>query len=177
MMPDPLLKINPEWTPRRVEPGPETRALSKFLWDGTWTGTVVAGGMGPGSPEMEGKGRAVCTWILDNLWLSCHFEQDQFVNGKKILTWKAEWIIGWDVTAREYRAVGVDNNGVAFIFHGTVNGDRLVMESLGDLPVMLRFTWEKKNPETMNWKNEMSAGGNPWSLIEEYDMRPDGKRQ
>ena len=161
------------WTPRIVKPGPETKALMRFLWNGTWTGTVKAGGMGPGSPEMEGRGRASCRWILDGLWLSCHFEQDQFINGRKILTWQAEWIIGWDIMAQEYRAVGADNNGVAFIFRGDVKGDRLVMESLGDIPVKLRFTWDAQDPEAVTWKNEMSIGGAPWSLIEEYLLTPD----
>jgi len=121
---------------------------------------------------MEGTGRARVAWILDDLWLSCHFEQDQFVKGKKVLTWKARWIIGWDRAAREYRAVGVDTNGVAFIFHGEIRGDQLVMESLGDVSVRLRFTWDAKDPENVTWKNEMSIGGGPWSLIEEYVMSP-----
>ncbi len=162
-----------EWTPRLVRPGPETRVLSRFLWNGTWTGTVKAGGMGPGSPEMEGRGRATCTWILDDLWLSCHFEQDQYMKGRKILSWQAQWIIGWDVLAHEYRAVGVDNNGIAFIFSGEMIKDRLVMESLGDVPVKLRFIWDAKNPKAVTWKNEMSVGGGPWSLIEEYALTPD----
>ncbi len=45
----------PGWTPPKVEPGPNTKALSRFFWSGTWTGTVEADGMGPGSPEMEGR--------------------------------------------------------------------------------------------------------------------------
>lgn len=161
------------WTPRVVKPGPEIKALNRFLWNGTWTGKVEAGGMGPGSPEMEGKGRATCRWILDDLWLSCRFEQDQFVKGRKIIVWKAEWIIGWDVMAQEYRAVGVDNNGVAFIFRGEVRDDQLVMESLGDVPVKLRFTWNAQDPKAVTWKNEMSVAGNPWSLIEEYVLKPE----
>jgi hypothetical protein len=129
--------------------------------------------MGPGSPEMVGEGRAECTWILDDLWLSCHFEQDQYVDRTKVLTWKARWIIGWDVASSEYRAVGVNNNGVAFIFRGEVRGDLLVMESLGEGPVKLRFTWDATDPTTVIWKNEMSFGGSPWSLIETYVMKPD----
>ena len=161
------------WIPPKLIPGPETKALSRFLWNGTWTGTVEANGMGPGSPEMEGKGRATCEWVLDGLWLSCDFEQDQFAEGRKVLTWKAKWIIGWDRIANEYRAVGADTNGLAFIFHGKIEGDRLVMESLGDVPVRLRFTWDAKDPEAVTWKNEMSAGGASWNLIEEYVLKPD----
>jgi hypothetical protein len=134
---------------------------------------VEANGMGPGSPEMEGQGRATCICILDNLWLSCHFEQDQFVKGQKILIWKAQWIIGWDEIAKEYRAVGVDNNGVAFIFHGELVEGRLLMESLGDGPVKLRFTRDASDPKAVTWKNEMSIEGGLWSLIEKYVMTPE----
>jgi hypothetical protein len=66
----------------------------------------------------------------------------------------------------------VDNNGVAFIFLGELKGDQLVMESSGDVPVRLRFTLDAKDPEAVTWKNEMSVGGGPWSLIEEYVMTP-----
>ena len=95
------------------------------------------------------------------------------MNGKKLLTWKARWIIGWDMMAAGYRAVGVDTNGIAFIFRGEINGDRLVMESLGEGPVKLRFTWDARDPKALTWKNEMSMGGGPWSLIEQYVLTPE----
>ncbi len=129
--------------------------------------------MGPGSPEMEGRGRAVCTWILDGLWCSCYFEQGQYAKEKLILTWKAQWIIGWDTAAREYRAVGVDNNGVAFIFHGTIKADHLVMESIGGMPARLRFTWDARDPRVVTWKNEIGVDGDQWRLIEAYVLHPE----
>lgn len=173
MTPNPAETATSGWTPRIVKPCPETEALARFLWNGTWTGTVEADGMGPGSPEMVGRGSAKVAWILDDLWLCCHFEQDQYVLDQKVLTWRARWIIGWDVAAGEYRAVGVDNNGVAFIFRGDLLGDQLVMESLGEGPMKLRFTWDARDPGAVTWKNEMSVGSGPWSLIEEYVMTPD----
>ncbi|HZD43127.1 MAG TPA: DUF1579 family protein [Methanomicrobiales archaeon] len=160
------------WTPRVLEPSPETRALARFHGDATWTGTVKAGGMGAGSPEMEAKGRSTCEWIISGLWLSCLFTQDQFVEGKKVLTWQAHWVAGWDPLAREYRAVGVDSNGASFMFHGRIEGDTLVMESMGDSPVKLRFTWNAGDPNAVLWKNEMSMNGGPYQLIEEYVITP-----
>jgi hypothetical protein len=160
------------WTPPDIRPGPELIALSRFLWDGTWTGTVEAEGMGPGSPEMDGKGKAICERIMDGLWISCRFTQDQFIKGKKILTWNARFIAGWDVQAQEYRAVGVDSNGSAFMFRGVIKGDQLIMESMGEGPVRIRFTWDATDPTAMTWKNEISLGGGPWTLIEEYTLYP-----
>jgi hypothetical protein len=108
---------------------------------------------------------------MDGLWISCCFIQDQYVKGKKILTWNALFIAGWDVRAWEYRGVGVDTNGSAFLFHGVIRGDQLIMEST-DSPVRLRFTWDASDPLAMTWKNEMSVEGGPWRLIEEYTLYP-----
>lgn len=167
-----LKKDTHPWIPPNVRSGPEIIALSRFLWDGTWTGTVEAGGMGPGSPEMEGKGKATCERIIDGLWISCSFTQDQYTMGKKVLTWKARFIVGWDVRAQEYRAVGVDSNGSAFIFHGVIQGDQLILESMVDESMRLRFTWDATDSTAMTWRNEISIRGAPWTLIEEYTLYP-----
>jgi hypothetical protein len=34
--------------------------------------------------------------------------------------------------------------------------------------------WEASNPQALRWRNEMSITDGPWTLIEEYDMLPDG---
>ncbi len=162
-----------EWKPNLPKPGPQVKELSKFHANGSGVGKVVANGMGPGSPEMDANGRATCEWIQDGLWLSCDFEQDQFAQGEKILTWNAKWIIGWDSRSQEYRAVGVDTNGNSFIFGGRIEGDRLIMESLGDSPVKLRFIWDASDQKAIKWKNEMSIEKGPWQLIEEYVIKPD----
>ncbi len=173
----PLMHLKDEtgkaWVPHTVSPGAEMEALSRFFWNGSWKGTVMADGMGPGSPEMDARGKSRCPSILGGLWFSCDLSQDQFVDGKKVLSWKARWIIGWDFMAQGYRAVGVDSNGIAFIFRGEIRGDRLVAESLGDSPIKLRFTWDAGDPEAVTWKNEMSVGGGPFALIEEYVMTRD----
>jgi hypothetical protein len=168
----PRKPTTPAWTPPIARPGPELIALSRFLWDGTWKGTVEAGGMGSGSPEMEGRGKAICERILDGLWISCRFTQDQFIKGKKILTWNVRFIAGWDIPAQEYRAVGVDSNGSAFLFRGEIRGDQLIMESMMEGPARIRFTWDARDPESMIWKNEISIDKGPWRLIEEYTLYP-----
>src|SRR5690606_25826863 len=57
--------------PRSAQAGPEMAALAPFYRDWTWTGTIEAGGMGPGSPEMSGVGHAVCRLGPDGLWYAC----------------------------------------------------------------------------------------------------------
>ncbi|HIH02996.1 MAG TPA: hypothetical protein HA263_03785 [Methanoregulaceae archaeon] len=117
---------------------------------------------------MDARGRATCTWGLQGPWADCLFEQDQFVDGRPVLNWQARWIMGWDRDANEYRAVGADTNGRAIIFHGRIEGGRLVMETLGESPATLLFTWEVVDERTVTWKNEVSFGGGPRQLIETY---------
>ena len=40
-------------------------ALARFYPDVTWTGTIAAGGMGPGTPEMTAHGRGIHQLIQD----------------------------------------------------------------------------------------------------------------
>ncbi|WP_250988150.1 DUF1579 family protein [Methanoculleus oceani] len=159
------------WEPTVRKPGPETEALARFHPNGTWTGTVQADGMGPGSPEMEARGRADCEWIINGLWRSCRFEQDQFVAGEKVVTWKAHWIAGWDARTKEYRGMAVDSNGISMMFRGRLEGDRLIMESM-EPAVSLRFIWDAADPRAIIWMNEIMTEDGSWRLIEEYVIRP-----
>jgi hypothetical protein len=89
-----------------------------------------------------------------------------------VLTWQLHWVAGWDPTASEYRATLADNYGHADVMRGWIEGDRLTFETIGDRPVRLRLVWNMSNPREMAWRNEMSVGGAPWSLVEEYQCRP-----
>src|SRR5512141_318604 len=114
----------PTQLPRSAVPGPE---MAAFYRDWTWTGVIEAGGMGPGSPEMRGTGRAVCRLIQDGLWFDCDFEQDQrLADGTFVLRWQLHWVAGWDRMAGEYRASSADNNGPSLaIYRGRIDGERL----------------------------------------------------
>jgi hypothetical protein len=143
-------------------------ALQPFHFDCRWTGTVEAGGMGPGSPAMDAVGGATYRPILGGGWLAGDFEQDQFVAGARVLTWKAHFVLGWDARAGEYRATYVDNTGSSALLRGRLEGARFVMETLGADAVRNRMVWELLEPGRMRWRNEWSTGGGPWSLVEEY---------
>ena len=158
--------------PHSAVAGPEMAALAPFYRDWTWTGTIEAGGMGPGSPEMSGEGRAVCPLIQDGLWYSCDFEQDQrLADGTLVLRWQLHWIAGWDAAAGEYRASSADNNGPNLaIYRGRIDGNRLVYESLQESYPRIRLTWILTDPDHCTWRNEFTLDGESWSLIEEYAM-------
>ncbi len=159
--------------PRPRTPGPEMRALAPFYLDVTWTGTIEAGGMGPGSPAMTGNGRGMHHRMHDGLWIVGDYRQDQFLlDGTFALTWQLHWVTGWDADAGEYRATLNDNYGHADVMRGHIDGTRLVYESVGDGPVRLRLTWDVSDPRVSVWTNEASVAGGPWTLIESYRMTP-----
>jgi Protein of unknown function (DUF1579) len=147
-------------------------ALARFYRDATWTGRIRAGGMGPGTPEMIGEGRATCRPIQDGLWYDCDFEQDQYLpDGAFVLRWGLHWITGWDPAAGEYRAASADNNGPTLaMFRGRIEGNRLVYEPVDEAPPRIRLTWELTDPGHCTWRNEYTLDGRTWQLIEEYEM-------
>ena len=157
--------------PRPREAGPEMVALERFYADVTWTGTIEAGGMGPGTPAMTARGRGTHSRLHDGLWIVGDYRQDQFLeDGTYVLTWQLHWVTGWDADAQEYRAVLTDNYGHTGVMRGRVDGDRLVYESLGEGPVQLRLVWDLSDPAAAVWSNERSIAGGPWTLVETYRM-------
>jgi uncharacterized protein DUF1579 len=159
--------------PKSAQPGPEIAALAPFYRDWVWSGTIRKGGMGPGSPEMSGVGRATCRLIQGGLWYACDFEQDQhLLDGTFVLKWQLHWVTGWDQAAGEYRASSADNNGPNLaIYRGRIEGNQLIYESIGETLPRIRLTWILVDPEHATWRNEYTVDGSTWTLIEEYAMR------
>jgi hypothetical protein len=159
--------------PQPASVGPEMAALGRFYTDVTWTGTIHEGGMGPGTPVMTGAGRGQVQAIQDGRWIVLDCEQDQFLpDGTFVLRWQLHWVSGWSPEHGEYRAVMTDNYGHAEVYHGRIEGDRLVFESLEGAAARLRFTWDASDPGVILWRNEMSLDEGSWFLIEEYAMVP-----
>ena len=159
--------------PKPIDVGPEIEALHRFYRDSTWEGWIHEGGMGPGTPAMNGVGRATFAPIQGGRWIAGDFEQDQYLaDGTFVLTWQLHWVSGWAPRFGEYRASMVDGYGNAEVYRGSIEGDRLVFESLPDAVVRLRFTWDASDPEAMTWRNEMARDDGSWTLIEEYRLDP-----
>jgi len=159
--------------PQPIGVGPEMAALDRFYRDVTWNGTIHEGGMGPGTPAMAGVGRGKAQAIQDGRWIVLDCEQDQFLHdGTFVLKWQLHWVSGWSPEHREYRAVMTDNYGRAEVYHGRIEDDRLVFESLEGTAPRLRLTWDVSDPDLIIWRNEMSLDEGSWFLIEEYAMVP-----
>ncbi len=158
--------------PLPVPPGDEMATLRRFHRDTTWTGTIAAGGMGPGTPEMSARGSGRHELIQGGRWIVGTYEQDQFLlDGTHVLTWQLHWVAGWSPADGEYRATVADVYGHAEVLRGRIDGDRLTFESVGNPVVRIRLTWDLAGPDVV-WRNEVSVGGGPWSLVEEYRCTP-----
>jgi Protein of unknown function (DUF1579) len=144
-----------------------------LLSDVTWTGTIAAGGMGPGTPPMTATGTGTHQLIQDGRWIVGTYSQDQYLaDGTFVLTWQLHWVIGWDPQRAEYRATLADNYGHADVMHGHIEGDRLIVETAADSPVRLRMTWDATDPAHLTWRNQSRAGAGPWTDIETYHLTP-----
>jgi hypothetical protein len=159
--------------PKPIDVGPEMEALRRFYGNVTWKGTIREGGMGPGTPQMNGVGRGTVQPIQGGRWFVGDFEQDQFLeDGTFVLKWQLHWVSGWAPEYGEYRAAMADNYGHTDVYRGHIDGDRLVFDSMGETGTRLRFTWDASDPTVTKWRNEMAVGNGPWFLIEEYMMVP-----
>src|SRR5690242_17503786 len=111
-------------------------ALQRFCRDVTWTGTISAGGMAPGTPRMTATGRGSHELIQDGRWIVGSYAQEQYLtDGTYVLTWQLHWVAGWDPARGGYRATIADNYGHADVMNGRIDGDRLTFESVGGSPV------------------------------------------
>jgi hypothetical protein len=157
--------------PHPTRPGPEMASLHRFFRDVTWTGTILPGGMA-GLARDDRRGPRTHRTIQDGLWIVGDYEQEQrLADGTFVLTWRLHWVAGWDPDAAEFRATNADNCGHAGVMHGRLDRDVLTFESLGEGPVRLRMVWNLADPEAMTWRIEMSVGGAPFALVEEYRLR------
>jgi Protein of unknown function (DUF1579) len=159
--------------PHPITPGVEMEELARFFRDVTWTGTIVEGGMGPGTPEMTASGSGSHELIQDGRWIVGTYEQDQFLrDGTFVLKWQLHWVVGWDPANGEYRATLADNYGRTDVMRGWIEGDLLTFETIGEPPVRLRQVLDVSDPDDLRWQNEMSVAGAAFTLVEEYHCAP-----
>jgi hypothetical protein len=149
------------------KPGPETEALKPFVHNVSSTGTIVAGAMGPNSPETPTKGKATCKWIDANWWAACDIE-DTAGTGKSAMKWIGHWVFGYDMAAKGYRGFMVDNMGMSMPFKGTLEGSKLTWESAQEMkmpgmPSKIRITMDAAEPKAIKFTEEGFMNGK-WAV-------------
>jgi hypothetical protein len=159
--------------PKPIAPGPQMAELARFLVDTNWTGTIMQVGWVQEHQKWTAVVSVATRPFEDGRWIVGTYEQDQFLTDRSfVLKWQLHWVAGWDPAASEYRATFADNYGRAGVMRGWIEGDDLTFETLGDEQVRVRLVWDITDPADIVWRNEMSVGGSPWSLVEEYQCRP-----
>ena len=160
--------------------GPEAKALAPlFGVDASWVGKLEAGAMGPDSKEMTSRGRAMGHPILRGMWYACDVV-DTFGSGRNAMTWKGHMLVGYDMTAKAYRASTVDNMGALTTFNGTMDGHKFMLETPTEVMMMGqmmkdRLSWDMSEPNAIKFKDEHQVAGGDWKLIESATMRVGAK--
>jgi hypothetical protein len=146
------------------KPGPETEALKPFAKSVQSTGTIVAGAMGPNSPETPTKGKSTCKWTMNNLWVMCEIDETSGT-GKTAMKWMGHWVFGYDFGQKGYRAFMTDNWGTMTPFKGTLEGTKLTWESIGEMkgppgmPTKMRVTLDATDPKAIKFTEEGFLNG------------------
>lgn len=145
------------------KPGPDQEALKPFVHNIVSTGSMVAGSMGPGSPEMPTKGKASCKWIAANMWASCDIDETMGA-GAKAMAWHGHWVFGYDNMSKGYRGVMSDNFGMMERMKGTLDGSKLIWESMDEMkipnmPSKTRITEDATDPKNIKFTEEVMMGG------------------
>jgi hypothetical protein len=159
------------------KPGPETEALKPFAKSITSTGTMNAGAMGPGSPEMPTKGKATCKWVLNNLWIACDIEETSGA-GKTAMKWQGHWVFGYDFLAKGYRGTMTSSMGAQMRMKGTLEAQKLTWETVDEMkmpgmPSKTRITLDATDPKAIKFTDEGLVGGK-WVAMSTATHRPAG---
>lgn len=118
----------PEMTPPK--PGADQDALKPFIKSGSYTGTRMM----PDGKEMPEKGKQTCKWLPGGMWASCDIDMSTGT-GKTATKWMGHLVFGYDTMAKGYRAVMTDNFGMMGRMKGTLDGKKMVWESMDEMKV------------------------------------------
>jgi hypothetical protein len=161
------------------KPGEQHQALQPFVKSAAFTGKMMAGAMGPGSPELPTTGRSTCKWMLSGLWAACDIT-GTVGTGKQAMKWAAHWMVGWDFASKDYRGAFLDTEGLMTWWKGTLADNKLVMTTVGDVmmagqPVSMRMTFDASDAKAVKMTTEHKMKGGDWKVVEEDLMKPAAK--
>jgi hypothetical protein len=159
------------------KPAAEIKAQAPHIGGSmTFTGKMLAGAMGPGSPEMPTKGKQVCKAVADGFSYACDITSTAGT-GKDAMTWKGHMVLGYDQASKTFKAFGADNMGGLMAMKGEMAGKKFTMTSVEPMTMMGmtfndRVTWDL---ETMKFTDEhQMPGSTEWKVVEEDTLKPSG---
>jgi hypothetical protein len=141
------------------KPGPDQEALKPFVRSGSYTGTHI----GPDNKESPEKGKQTCKWLPGNMWASCDIDMTMGT-GKTAMKWMGHLVFGYDTMAKGYRAVMTDSMGMMGRMKGTLDGKKMVWESMDEMkvpnmPSKERVTDDASDPKAEKMTFEGMMGG------------------
>ncbi|MGZ3407329.1 MAG: hypothetical protein ACXVAN_12845 [Polyangia bacterium] len=141
------------------KPGPDQDALKPFVHSGAYTGTRMM----PDGKEAPEKGKQTCKWLPGNMWAACDIDMTTG-SGKTAMHWMGHLVMGYDTMAKGYRAVMTDNMGMLGRMKGTLDGKKMVWESMDEvkmpnMPSKERVTDDATDPkvEKMTFEGMMNG--------------------
>jgi hypothetical protein len=148
----------PEMTPPK--PGPEQAAIKPLVTNSTGTGTHLDPASGKDIPV---KVKSTCKWLPGNMWAACDIDETAGT-GKTAMKWMGHMVFGYDTMAKSYRAYMTDNWGMSSRMKGTLEGTKMVWESMDEtkmqgMPSKERVTEDFTEPKTdkISFEGEMNG--------------------
>jgi hypothetical protein len=166
-----------EQTTQLPAPGPQAAALDPlFVGKWTWSGMMVPGALGPGSPELPTSGVLSGSPVTDGFWYTYDISSTAGT-GDVAFTWRGHFVVGWDAAAAGYRALLTDNIGMWVPLRAELSGTVFTATSELALPLLgqltkARFSWDFADPVRIVFTNEHQVGDGPWQLWEQETIVP-----
>jgi hypothetical protein len=158
------------------KPGPDQDAMKPFIHNGSYTGKHMT----PDGKEAPTKGKQTCKWLPGNMWASCDIEMSMGT-GKAAMKWMGHLVMGYDNMAKGYRAVMTDNMGTMSRMKGTLDGKKMVWESMDEMknappgmPSKERVTDDATDPKEEKMTFEGMMGGK-WMPTGSGSFKTSGK--
>jgi hypothetical protein len=156
------------------KPGPEQDALKPFIHSSPYTGTHMM----PDGKELPTKGKQTCKWLPGNMWAACDIEMTTGT-GKTAMKWNGHLVMGYDTMAKGYRAVMTDNMGMLARMKGTLEGSKMVWESMDEvkmpgMPSKERVTEDATDPKNSKMTFEGMMNGK-WTPMGGGSFKGGGK--
>jgi len=112
------------------------------------------------------------------MWASCDIEMSTGT-GKTAMKWMGHLVMGYDTMAKGYRAVMTDNMGMMGRMKGTLEGSKMVWESMDEMkipnmPSKSRVTEDFTEPKTDKLTFEGMMNGK-WVPMGNMTMKSGGK--
>lgn len=154
-----------------------SRKLEPLAGTFVWSGRILPGTLGPGSPEAGMFGRTEASWVNDGLYLLIQGDYRYRVKEISGSFWKFDYFLGYDPLVKRYRQWLADNIGLA-IKDCTLEGTRLVVDfppdariESGGHTIVFRQTYDWNEANIIRNTFQVRVDGGEWVLVADLNGR------